>query len=153
MDAELDILESPVVKSDEVPALKVLGAQVRFLCEADRTNGAWSLMQVTVPRDAGPPPHVHAWDEAYYVLEGELEFTLGPQRFVASAGDFVCTPGGAPHGFRGRSEAPARVLIFDAPAHAATFFKRVDREVTSPGDVPNVLRIGDETGIHFLPPA
>jgi hypothetical protein len=45
------------------------------------------------------------------------------------------------------------VLIFDAPAHAGTFFKRVDREVRElPRDLPKVLDIGEETGIRFMQP-
>ena len=143
-----------LVKSEDVPALQVLGTQVRFLCEAGDTRGAWSLMQVTLPLDAGPPPHTHAWDEAYYVLEGELQFEVDGARFRATAGDFVHTPAGRPHGFRGASAQPARVLIFDAPAHAGSFFKRVDREVRNlPADLPKVLAIGAETGIRFEVPA
>jgi hypothetical protein len=46
------------------------------------------------------------------------------------------------------------VLIFDAPAHAGAFFKRVDREVKElPRDLPKVLDIGESTGIRFLQPA
>jgi hypothetical protein len=46
------------------------------------------------------------------------------------------------------------VLIFDAPAHAAAFFKRVDSEVKElPRDLPKVLDIGESTGIRFMPPA
>ena len=140
-----------IVKSRDVEALRVLGAQVRFLCEAADTGGAWSLMEVTLPLDSGPPPHTHRWDEAYFVTAGSLQFTLGEERFTASAGDFVYAPGGVVHGFRGSSAEPAKVLIFDAPAHAGEFFKRVDREVKElPGDLPKVLDIGADTGIHFL---
>jgi len=111
-------------------------------------------MEVTLPQDAGPPPHTHEWDEAYFIIEGDVEFSVGDQRFTATAGDFVYTPGGVVHGFRGVSQRPARVLIFDAPAHAGSFFKRVDREVKDlPRDLPKVLDIGEDTGIRFLQPA
>ena len=140
-----------IVKSRDVPALNVLGTQVRFLCEGHDTGNAWSLMEVTVPAKAGPPPHRHRWDEAYFVTAGELEFSVGDERFTAAAGDFVYTPGDAVHGFRGISAEPARVLIFDAPAHAGSFFKRVDREVRNPAvDRSKVLDIGQQTGIHFV---
>jgi quercetin dioxygenase-like cupin family protein len=145
---------SMIVTSRDVQPLHVLGTQVRFLCEGHSTGDAWSLMEVTLPQDAGPPPHTHAWDEAYFVTEGEVEFCLGERRLTASAGDFVYTPGGTAHGFRGMSQTPARVLIFDAPAHAGAFFRRVDREVKEmPRDLPKVLDIGTDTGIHFLQPA
>lgn len=142
-----------LVNRRDVQPLHVLGTEVRFLCEADDTKRAWSLMEVTLPRDSGPPPHTHSWDEAYFVTAGQVEFTLGERVFSASAGDFVYTPGGTSHGFRGASDTPAHVLIFDAPAHAGAFFRRVDSEVRElPADLPKVLAIGEQTGIHFLPP-
>jgi quercetin dioxygenase-like cupin family protein len=142
-----------VVSASDVQPLHVLGTQVRFLCESKETNGAWSLMEVTLPRDAGPPPHTHTWDEAYFVTEGEVEFTVAERSFAARAGDFVYTPGGVLHGFRGASDKPARVLIFDSPAHAGAFFRRVDKEVGElPRDLPKVLEIGISTGINFQVP-
>jgi quercetin dioxygenase-like cupin family protein len=145
---------SMIVKSQDVAPLNVLGTQVRFLCEAESTGGAWSLMEVTLPIDSGPPPHTHGWDEAYFVLAGSVQFTVGGESFTARTGEFVYTPGGVAHGFRGSSAEPAKLLIFDAPAHAGAFFKRVDREVRAlPAELPKVLGIGAETGIHFLEPA
>ncbi len=142
------------VNSRNVPPLHVLGTEVRFLCEGQSTKNAWSLMEVTLPKEGGPPPHTHAWDEAYFVLEGDVRFTVGDQVFTASAGDFLYTPGGVAHGFSGESQQPARVLIFDAPAHAGAFFKRVDREVkVLPRDLVKVQQIGEDTGIRFLQPA
>jgi quercetin dioxygenase-like cupin family protein len=52
-------------------------------------------MEVTLPQDAGPPLHSHQWDEAYFVTDGEVQFTLGDEHFTATAGDFVYTPGWA----------------------------------------------------------
>ena len=138
----------------DIEPLHVLGTEVRFLCDAQATRGVWSLMEVTLPRDSGPPPHTHSWDEAYFISEGKVEFTLGEQAFTAVPGDFILAPGGVPHGFRGISDRPARVLIFDTPAHAGAFFRRVDAEVESlPRDLPKVLEIGESTGIFFLPSA
>ena len=132
-------------------SLKVMGADVSFLCPANRTGKTWSMMEVTLPRRAGPPPHHHPWDEAYYVIEGEIEFSLdGEERHVKS-GDFVYAPGGTVHGFHGASDQPARVLIFDAPAHAEAFFREVDSQVKGPDDMPKVPGIGERHEIHFLP--
>lgn len=133
--------------------LAVMGAVVKFLCTADKTAKAWSLMEVDLPRDAGPPPHFHAWDEAYYVVQGEVRFTIGGRQEVVGAGDFIYAPGGTVHGFAGSSEQPARVLIFDAPAHAESFFREVDQEVRGPDDMAKVPAIGSRHGIEFLPPA
>ena len=89
------------VKSGQVPPLSVLGTEVRFLCEAGATGNAWSLMEVIMPRNSGPPLHTHDWDEAYYIIEGEVQFTIGAQSVLAATGDFLYTPAGIPHGFHG----------------------------------------------------
>jgi quercetin dioxygenase-like cupin family protein len=141
-----------VVTQGQGRELNVIGTKVRFLCDAGQTGRAWSAMEVVLPKDTGPPPHNHAWDEAYYVLAGKVQFMLGTDTVLAGEGDFIYAPGGAPHGFRGVSESPARLLILDAPAHAGGFFADVDREVTQiPQDLTKVPEIGRRHGIHFAP--
>ena len=142
-----------IMRKGEGESLTVMGAAVRFLCTADKTDRSWSLMEVALPRDAGPPAHFHPWDEAYYVIEGEVRFTLSGEDRGVGAGDFIYAPGGTVHAFQGCSDEPARVLIFDAPAHAESFFRDVDREVRGPGDMPKVPMIGGRHQIEFLPPA
>jgi len=140
-----------VVKRDQGEQLKVMGAGVRFLCEAEKTGNAWSLMEVVLPKHSGPPPHHHPWDEAYYVVEGEVEFSIDGKPQIVGAGEFVYAPGGTPHGFQGASDRPSRVIIFDAPAHAEAFFREVDREVREmPRDLPKALEIGERHDIHFI---
>ncbi len=76
------------------------------------------------------------------------------KRSVAQPRDFAYAPGGTLHAFRGVSDTPAHMLIFDAPAHAAAFFKDVDREVTDlPRDLAKVAEIGARHQIRFVPPA
>jgi quercetin dioxygenase-like cupin family protein len=109
-------------------------------------------MEVAVPRDAGPPPHLHPWDEAYYVIEGEVAFSIGGREQKVTSGDFIYAPGGTVHAFKGTSEQPARMLIFDAPAHAESFFREVDQEVKGPADMAKVPEIGSKHQIEFLRP-
>ena len=138
-----------ILKSAQVPPLSVLGTEVRFLCEAQATGGAWSLMEVVLPRDSGPPLHEHDWDEGYYITEGAVEFTVGARSVLAVPGDFLYTPAGMLHAFRGVAGL-SRVLILDVPAHAGKFFKEVDREVTElPRQLSKVVEIGARNGIRF----
>jgi quercetin dioxygenase-like cupin family protein len=106
---------------------------------------------VTLPKHAGPPSHDHPWDEAYYVIEGEVRFGMDGREVLAKAGDFLYAPGGTLHSFQGASDRPARVLIFDAPAHAESFFRDVDREVKEmPRDLAKVPEIGQRHQIRFV---
>jgi quercetin dioxygenase-like cupin family protein len=140
-----------VMRQGEGETLNVMGAQIRFLCAADRTDQAWSLMEVVLPLHAGPPPHEHPWDEAYYVMEGKVRFVLNGQEQLVQTGDFIYAPSGTVHGFEGDSEQPARLLIFDSPAHTESFFREVDREVRGDADMAKVPAIGKRHQINFLP--
>lgn len=140
------------VKAGEGETLNVLGMPLRFLCDAKDTGGAWSLMEEDIPIGLGPLPHRHDWDEAYYVINGALDFEIDGKPARLEAGDFAYLPRNTIHGFKGGSASPARVLIFAAPAHSSDFFKDVNREVrTVPEDLSKVPEIGQRHGIEFIP--
>src|SRR4051794_9807787 len=107
-----------VVKKGEAETVSALGAEVTFVCPAEKTERAFSLIEVAAPKKVGPPPHHHPWDEAYYILSGEARFQVGEKTIDVKAGDFLYAPAGTVHAFHGLSEEPARMLIFDAPAAA-----------------------------------
>lgn len=145
--------QTSVVKQGEGERLSVMGAAVRFLCGAQQTERAWSLMEVELPERAGPPPHDHPWDEAYYVVAGEVRFQLDGREQFFRAGDFIYAPGGTLHGFQGASSEPARLLIFDAPAHAESFFRDAEREIREmPRDLAKVPALGQRHQINFRAP-
>jgi gentisate 1,2-dioxygenase len=122
-----------------------------MLCEASETGGAWSLFEEDVPLGMGPPPHRHNWDEAYYILDGEIDFEIDGEPVKSKRGDFNYLPRNTVHGFKGASAIPARVLIFAAPAHGSEFFRELNEEVRSlPEDGAKIPQIGERHGIHFM---
>jgi quercetin dioxygenase-like cupin family protein len=146
--------EAVVVERGRAEAADVMGVEVRFLCTGERTGREWSLIECSVPKDAGPPPHEHAWDEAYYIVAGQARFTIGDRELIAQAGDFLYAPGGTVHSFQGAGDEPARLLVFDAPAAAEAFFREAAAEVRNvPQDFAKVPGIGARHGIRFVPPA
>jgi quercetin dioxygenase-like cupin family protein len=61
-------------------------------------------------------PHTHADHvDAFYVLDGEVEFTLGDETLRAGPGTFVAAAPGTVHGFRNPGSARARILNLHAP--------------------------------------
>jgi hypothetical protein len=127
---------------------------LRILCDARETGGAWSLFEEDIPLGMGPPPHRHNWDEAYYVLEGEVDFEIDGEAVKIRAGDFARLPANTVHGFKGASAAGARVLIFAAPGHSSEFFEELSNEVRSlPDDLEKVPGIGLRHGIEMMPAA
>ena len=144
-------MAATTVRASLGETLNVLGMPLRFLCDAPDSNGAWSLMEEEIPLGMGPPPHHHDWDEAYYVLEGALDFLIDGRPVRLEERDFTNLPRGTVHGFKGASDVPARVLIFAAPAHSSAFFRDVSREVVDlPNDLAKMPEIGLRHGIEFV---
>jgi len=138
------------IRAGERAPLNILGMPLTMLCEARDTGGAWSLFEEEIPLGMGPPPHHHDWDEAYYILEGEVDFEVDGERVKSAKGGFNYLPRNTVHGFKGASEAPARVLIFAAPAHGSEFFLELSDEIRSlPEDGAKIPEIGERHGIHF----
>jgi quercetin dioxygenase-like cupin family protein len=73
-----------------------------------------------VRADAGGPPiapHVHPGHvESFYVLDGELELTVGDELVRAGPGAWVQIPPGVPHGRAEGSSAPMHVLNVNTPS-------------------------------------
>lgn len=83
----------------------------------ENTGGSLLLTESVVPLGGGPPPHIHhRTDEAYYVLEGEIEFSKGNGTFVAKVGSFVFAPKGSLHAFKNIGAEPAKMIAVAIPA-------------------------------------
>jgi quercetin dioxygenase-like cupin family protein len=104
----------------------VVGDVYRFLATGEDTNGKYAVWEALVPPGGGPPPHVHSREEeGFYVLEGEITFTVNGERVVAPAGTFANMPVGTPHSFKNESALPAKMLISVAPAGLERMFFEV----------------------------
>ena len=106
--------------------IAVVGDVYRFLATGDDTNGKYALWEALVPPGGGPPPHVHRREEeGFYILEGEITFSVGDERILATAGMFANMPVGTPHSFKNDSSRPAKMLISVAPAGLENMFFEV----------------------------
>lgn len=104
----------------------VVGDTYTLKARAGMTGGVVALVEASIPAGSGPPPHVHQnEDEAYYVLEGELEVLDGEETFVARPGSFVFVPRGTVHRFRNVGFGHAHMLVLITPAGFEEFFRAV----------------------------
>lgn len=109
----------------------VVGDVYRFLATGEDTNGTYAVWEALVPPGGGPPPHVHSREEeGFYVLEGEITFTVNAEKVVATAGTFANMPVGTLHSFKNESERPAKMLISVAPAGLERMFFEVGVPLT-----------------------
>jgi quercetin dioxygenase-like cupin family protein len=114
---EANVTQAVMRKPGEGRTVAVVGDVYRFLATGEDTNGMYALFEAFVSPGGGPPPHVHSREEeGFYVIEGEITFTIGDKRLVACAGMFANMPVGTPHSFKNESGRPAKMLISVAPA-------------------------------------
>jgi mannose-6-phosphate isomerase-like protein (cupin superfamily) len=95
---------------------------------APEAGGQFGVMEGVLPPGAGPAPHRHQrYDEAFYVLEGEIDYRIGDEWITASAGTCVFAPAGLTHGFRNGGVTNARQLVIAAPAEALELVEALHR--------------------------
>lgn len=121
----------------------------RVLLRSEETGGVVSMIETAPGPGAGPALHRHDFDEAFYVLEGELTFQVEEQRLTVGPGELAFVPRGVAHTFANFSDAPARQLIVCTPAGFERHFARMaaERQGVEPPDwalqpIPEVTRLG-----------
>ena len=103
------------------------GRTVSLLAAHDEISILWYRL---APGEVGPDPHVHhRHTDAFFVLDGELSFTLGPdlERVAAPAGTLVAAPPNFVHTFANESDAEARFLNIHAPDGGFAAYMRAMR--------------------------
>jgi quercetin dioxygenase-like cupin family protein len=122
------------------------------LLRSEETAGVVSMIELSSDAGfAGPPLHRHDFDEAFYVLEGELTFQLGDEVFTRTAGELAFAPRNVAHTYANHSDAPARALLVCTPAGFERYFARMaaERDGVDPPDWalqpwPEVTRLGPQ---------
>jgi len=104
------------------------------------------------PEGAGPPSHTHDWDEAYFMIDGEMDVRIGDRVVVLKPGGFVHLRAGTPHCFRYRS-GNGRFLSVTSRGGAAAFFGDLARSLPdgSP-DIPKVVAVAERHGVRLAGP-
>lgn len=117
-------LQAVHLKAGEGKLLQAAGNTVSIKVGSEETGGAFAAVDyVAGPGFSGPAPHIHrTFDEAFYVLHGEVMFHLNDELTRASAGEFVFVPRGVPHTFSNPGDAPAHFLSFVTPAGFERYF-------------------------------
>ena len=140
--------QSFVVSPNEYPrALNVLGIEVTVLASNTATQ-AYEITRQQGEKGVGPPPHSHNWDESFYVIAGEVEFTCSGKAVACQPGTLVHVPAGTVHSFRYLADG-CDVLEFTGQGGTATqMFTAVSREIP-PGapEIPRVLEVLKQNGV------
>jgi quercetin dioxygenase-like cupin family protein len=159
----MTVSRKPTIRMDpQGRTIAVVGDVYRFLATGDETEGAYALFEAHVPPGGGPPPHVHSREEeGFYILEGEIAFTINGETVIAKAGTFANMPVGTPHSFKNQSDRPAKMLISVAPAGLEKMFLEVGASMAegetvalppSKDEIERLLAAAPKHGITILLP-
>jgi quercetin dioxygenase-like cupin family protein len=146
--------------------LLLLGDVRTLKAGRDDTGGALTIVEQVARPGASAGLHRHAYQEVFYLLEGELEFAGlddgGRVSFTVGPGGTVHAAPGVAHGYRNAGEVPARFLAIMQPAGAEGFFDEAGVWLDGDGRPPRgeaeppieaVLAAAARHGIEFLPDA
>jgi len=140
--------------SDGGKKLNVLGIPMVIRIQGRDTGGVVSAVESHDITGGGPPPHIHhREDETFQILEGEYEWTVGDETFVAQKGTTIFAPRGIPHTYRYLGKTPGRLMCVITPSGFEGFFEEIG--LMSPQqqqNIPGVIEIGRKYGLEFLPP-
>jgi len=115
--------EPVVVLPNSGEQLKIAGSQTFHKIKSSATNGVFSVIEFVTPPWKGVALHVHEReDELVYLLEGEIEVTLGNQKMKAVPGVMALLPRGIPHGFTNIGNKPSRLLDTILPGQFDNYF-------------------------------
>lgn len=135
-----------VTPKDYDPALNVLGIKVTVLASNQATQG-YEITRQQGQKEMGPPPHSHNWDESFYVVAGEVEFTCSGNTVVCSPGTLVHVPAGTVHSFRYLVDG-CDVLEITGQGMATQMFTAVSKEIPpGPPELPKLLEVLKQNGV------
>lgn len=122
-----------------------IGTLLQIVAAGEDTDGQLAVMEQRARRGFSPPRHVHRReDTALLVLEGRITASVGDERRVVGAGEFVWLPRDVPHTFRVDSDI-VRQLEFVTPAGFEQFHVDTSEVARSlelpPAAAPDVPRL------------
>jgi quercetin dioxygenase-like cupin family protein len=140
--------QSIVLGPGEGKIVSVMGNPYTYKVVGGDTGGNYSLIEGTIAGD-GPPAHIHkSEEEAFYILEGEVNVKIGEQTIRGTAGSFVLIPRGTVHTFSTVGTEPAKVLAIISPAGFEQFFIEIEGST----DVEKIMTVAAKYNLTIMGP-
>ena len=113
----------------------------KVLLDSAASAEAVGIIEIALPpRWDGPPLHHHDFDEAFYVLDGELTLQVGEDLATVGAGGLAFAPRGSHHTVANIATAPARYLLVCTPGGFERMFARLEARATGVEPSAEALR-------------
>ncbi|HEY6793183.1 MAG TPA: cupin domain-containing protein [Kineosporiaceae bacterium] len=141
-----------------------MGSLFEHLLESPPGTPRLGVALVTQPPGIATPLHRHTNEaEAFYLLDGRMDYRAGDQDYVLYPGCFIYLPKGLPHAFRIRGDGPARFLALAEPGGILHLYDEVGLPATElrlPGadgltpaeEIPRWNQVGSRYGLEVVGP-
>ena len=139
----------------------ILGDVYTAKVSGDETQGRYSVWEIEVAPNNGPPLHKHSMeDEAYYVLEGDFSFPYGSIKDTkAGRGQFMYLPRGEFHTYKNIGSYPGKLLLIISSPQFETFLQDIGLPIEdkssfrppliTPAVIENVVKTAARYGLEI----
>jgi quercetin dioxygenase-like cupin family protein len=142
-------------------SLWILGDIYTVKISGDETQGRYSVWEIEVAPNNGPPLHKHSMeDEAFYVLEGDFSFPYGSNKDTkAGKGQFIYSPRGEFHTYKNIDNYFGMLLLIISPPKFEKFFEEIGIPIKdkssfqppqiTPAVVENIVKTAARYGLEI----
>jgi len=127
-------------------ALDVLGTRVTVLASSTDT-GCYGITFQEGDEGTGPPPHSHDWDEAFYVISGQVNFQCADEHYTCLAGTMVHIPRNTVHGFNYGKGGGTMMEVTSREGTAAELFTAIDANVNETTGPATIAGVAQDNGV------
>lgn len=147
-------MEPRVVRPEEAHHLSLYDVAFRYGVGADASDGALSMLEVTIPPRTLVKPHLHTLEDEYtLILAGTVGARLGDETIESiPAGSWLVKPRSLGHAMWNTSEEPVRILEVVAPGGLERYFEQLAPVLTQRGPewTERYAALADEFGLTIL---
>jgi quercetin dioxygenase-like cupin family protein len=153
--------ETIVRRPKEGDAVWMLNSLYEVKAGTDETGGALTAMEMTIPPNMGPPPHVHNCAESVYVLEGNVRYHIDGETVEGGPGTFFHVAEGIEENFESADDNPIRLLVIYTPGGMDKFFREAGEPAQAhelpppsetPPDLERLAAIAEKHGLELRAP-
>jgi len=100
----------------DAPVTTAPSRTYNWLLTSEQSGGSIVIHVLTLePGFAAEAHHHPAEEEFFFILDGQLEMTIGEKTAIVGPGGFAYAPPGCTHGFRPHGDKPCRALHWNSP--------------------------------------
>ena len=116
-----------IVRPDEAQKISLYDVLFRYGIATDQTDGALSMLEVTIPPRTLIKPHTHTREDEYtLILEGSVGVRLGDETVEEiPTGSWLAKPRSIPHAMWNVAGEPARILEVVMPGGIEHYFEQI----------------------------